>query len=240
MKYIISDLHGCYDEYMELIKKINLKDSDDLYILGDVVDRGPHPIKILQDMMLRPNVFPIIGNHDFMALVLLKKLSVEVTADNIEDYLTEEDMSNFMSWMKEGGDTTVNEFTSLDIEERGDIIDYLEEFSVYHELDADGKHYILVHAGLNGFEESKDIEEYSLADLLYDRVDYDRRYYSDKNIFLVTGHTPTPVIREDKQPLVYEKNGHIALDCGCVFGGRLAAYCVDTGEITYVDAKKIS
>lgn len=66
MIYIISDIHGCYDEYMELLRKINFKDSDELYILGDVVDKGPHPIKVIQDMMMRTNVFPIIGNHDYI------------------------------------------------------------------------------------------------------------------------------------------------------------------------------
>lgn len=37
---------------------------DVLYILGDVVDRGPEPMKILNDMSMRINVFPILGNHD--------------------------------------------------------------------------------------------------------------------------------------------------------------------------------
>lgn len=36
------------------------------------------------------------------------------------------------------------------------------------------------------------------------------------SIILVTGHTPTFLIREDGLPLIYEENGHIALDCGCV------------------------
>ena len=61
----------------------------------------------------------------------------------------------------------------------------------------------------------------------------------DENTYLVTGHTPTPTIRADRKPEVYEDNGYIALDCGCVFGGNLAAYCLDTGEITYVAKEKI-
>lgn len=54
---------------------------------------------------------------------------------------------------------------------------------------------------------------------------------------MVTGHTPTPFIRADRKPLVYEAGNHIAIDCGCVFGGQLAAYCVETGEVTYVKGK---
>ncbi len=56
MRYIIADIHGCYNEYINLLKKIKFTDKDTLYILGDVVDRGPEPIKILQDMMKRKNV----------------------------------------------------------------------------------------------------------------------------------------------------------------------------------------
>lgn len=66
MRYVISDIHGRYDQYLQLLKKINFSLEDDLYILGDVVDRGPEPIKVLQDIMQRPNVIFILGNHELM------------------------------------------------------------------------------------------------------------------------------------------------------------------------------
>ena len=65
-----------------------------------------------------------------------------------------------------------------------------------------------------------------------------KKYYNDENTYIISGHTPTAIIREDKLPLVNEKNGHIAIDCGCVFGGRLAVYCLDTGEVYYVEGDK--
>ena len=237
MIYVISDIHGCYDEYIELLNKINLKDSDTVYVLGDVVDRGPHPVKVLQDMMMRVNVFPIIGNHDYVALLLLKKLCVEVTEDNAEDYLSEQDLQDYMHWLADGGQTTIDEFLKLSVEEREELIEYMEEFSVYEELEVNGREFVLVHAGLNGFEEDKDMEDYSLADLLFYRADYTKKYFNAESKLLVTGHTPTPRLRADKKPLVYEENGHIALDCGCVYGGQLAAYCLDTGECVYVGKK---
>lgn len=72
MIYCISDIHGMYDLYIELLKKINLQDNDVLFVLGDVVDRGPEPMKILLDMMERDNVIPFLGNHDYMALICLQ------------------------------------------------------------------------------------------------------------------------------------------------------------------------
>lgn len=54
--YVISDIHGCYDAYKEMLEKIQFSENDMLYVLGDVLDRGPHPIRIIQDLMRRPNV----------------------------------------------------------------------------------------------------------------------------------------------------------------------------------------
>ena len=51
MTYTISDIHGEYDQFMTILEKIHFSDSDTLYVLGDVVDRGEHPIKVLQYMM---------------------------------------------------------------------------------------------------------------------------------------------------------------------------------------------
>ena len=51
MKYVVADIHGCYEEYMELIQKINLAEEDHLYILGDALDRGTEPMKVILDMV---------------------------------------------------------------------------------------------------------------------------------------------------------------------------------------------
>jgi serine/threonine protein phosphatase 1 len=169
---------------------------------------------------------------------MLKKLSVKITEENAESHLSDQDIEEYMQWLKEGASTTVEGFQALDEDEKMDIIEYLEEFSTCHELTVNGKRYILVHAGINNFDEEKELEDYTLHDLVFCRMDYSKRYFADENTFIVTGHTPTPIIREDKKPLVYEENGHIAIDCGCVFGGRLAAYCLDTGEVHYVEGKK--
>ena len=63
MYYAMSDIHGCFDKYKEMLSLIEFTLRDTLYVLGDVIDRGPDGIKILQDMMLRPNVFPLLGDR---------------------------------------------------------------------------------------------------------------------------------------------------------------------------------
>ena len=235
MRYIISDIHGCYDQYRMLMEKIHFSEEDELYVLGDVVDRGPEPIKILQDMMGRSNVILILGNHDFIMYALMRKLSVEITEDNYDTYLTEEILMDYNLWLQDGGQVTAEQFRKLSYSEKMDLLDYIAGASLYEVIENNGKEYRLVHAGLANFSPEKDMDEYELYDFLEERADYSKRYYPDEAVFLVTGHTPTVYIKDWGKPEVYRKNGHIALDCACVAGGKLAAFCVETEEVIYVD-----
>ena len=56
MNYVISDIHGCYEQYMKLLDKIHFSERDTLYLLGDLVDRGPEPMEVVKDVMRRKNV----------------------------------------------------------------------------------------------------------------------------------------------------------------------------------------
>ena len=235
MHYVMSDLHGCYQEYREALEKINFNEQDTLYVLGDVVDRGPEPIKLLQDMMLRPNVLPVIGNHEYMALTVLKKLCVEITEENAENYLSAEDMTNYLNWSMDGGQSTIRQFQKLSAEERLDILDYLEEFALYEEVCAGGRDFVLVHGGLEPFVPGKALEDYALSEVIFKSPDYNKMYFDDR--YLVTGHTPTLRLKGEQKGRIFEKNHHIAIDCGCVYGGRLGVYCLDNGQSWYVEAK---
>ena len=72
MIYAMSDIHGQYELFRNLMEQITLGKDDILYVLGDVVDRGPDSMKILKYMMANPNIIPIMGNHELMALPCLK------------------------------------------------------------------------------------------------------------------------------------------------------------------------
>lgn len=70
---------------MDLLEKIRLKDSDTLYILGDVLDRGAHPIRMLLKLMEMPNVVLIAGNHEIMALECLDFLRKEIAEASLAE-----------------------------------------------------------------------------------------------------------------------------------------------------------
>ena len=237
MRYIVSDIHGCYEQYLALLEKIHFSEADELYVLGDVVDRGPEPIKVLQDMMKRPNVIIILGNHDFVMYSLMKTLAVEITEENYDKQLTTDVMRDYNLWLSDGGRVTAEKFRELEPWEMTDILDYIAGASLYEVIGHNGKEYRLVHAGISEFSPEKGLEEYELYNFLEERADYSKRYYPQDNVFLVTGHTPTVIINGWGKTEVYRAHGHIALDCACVAGGRLAAFCVETEEVTYVDGR---
>ena len=131
MIYVVSDIHGNYEKYIKIYDRINLTDTDTLYVLGDVVDRGTNSMKILLDMMCRSNVIPILGNHEFMAETILSKLIKEITEENLsifnDDFLT-----GMLSWINDnGGENTLADFKNLPLEDRLAVLEYLEEFRLY-------------------------------------------------------------------------------------------------------------
>lgn len=234
MQYVISDIHGCYREYMQALEKINFSDDDILFVDGDVLDRGPEPVRVLQDMMMRSNVYPILGNHEFMALQVLRKLGVEISDESIAA-LREEDLESFRFWMSDGGETTVRQFCRCTQEEREMILEYLEEFSLFEETTAGDTDYVIVHAGFEPFDAAREPEDYDLSECIFRSPDLSERYYEDRVV--ISGHTPTLALQEPYKGRVAEINGHVLIDCGCVFGGSLAVYCLDSGESIYIPSQ---
>ena len=49
--YVVSDIHGEYELFIRLLEEIHLKETDTLYVLGDILDKGPHPIQIILKLM---------------------------------------------------------------------------------------------------------------------------------------------------------------------------------------------
>ena len=49
--YVMSDVHGEDELFHAMLKQIRFSEKDTLYILGDVIDRGPNGIALLQEIM---------------------------------------------------------------------------------------------------------------------------------------------------------------------------------------------
>lgn len=232
MNYVMSDIHGEYEKFLEMLQKIDLQDEDTLYILGNSVDFGAEPIELLNEMADRPNIYPIIGDHERMAVDVLSLLMDDISEGRL-DKLSASTMQSIAEWRENGGQSTLEGFIRLLEEERKDILDYLCDFASFEVVDTGSRTFILVHCGLGNFEKKgKKLKNYSVKDLTCTDVDYDRQYFDDDSVFIVSGHVPTyKLCGEDK---IYKSNNNICINCGVAEGRKLACLCLDNMKEFYV------
>lgn len=230
----MSDIHGNFDAYKAMLEKINFSNLDTMYILGDILDRGPNPIKIILDLMDRPNVEVIVGNHCVMACECLSFLLQEITEESLSS-IDEEMIEKLINWQQNGGLFTTDEFHRCDKNTQRKIVEFISDFEVYDKVEINGNIFILVHAGLGNFAPDKELWEYELDELVWERPDYEMQYFDDK--YVISGHTPTVLIENNLRPgFIYQANNHIAIDCGCGFpGGRLGCLRLEDMEEFYIE-----
>lgn len=118
MIYVCSDIHGRYDRWRALLQTIGIRHDDTLYVLGDVIDRGSDGCQILLDMMDRPKVLPILGNHEFTAALCLPWL-MEQASDRPLTGLDDTRLTALQEWIVNGGGSTIRGLKELSWAERG-------------------------------------------------------------------------------------------------------------------------
>jgi len=85
--YVMSDIHGCFDELMEMLEIIRFSEDDQLIIAGDYIDRGKQSYEMLKWIEKEPlNVTFLKGNHDVefvycIDLMRILDLQLKVTTD---------------------------------------------------------------------------------------------------------------------------------------------------------------
>ena len=212
MTYVIGDIHGRYEKYTRMLKKIGLKDKDELYVIGDMIDKGDEPVNVLLDMSMRANVFPILGDCEYKALKILTQKETDVK-------------SSFEKWVHEGGKNTAVQFSALEDDQRAGLIEYLEELPLYEEVNINGNSYVLVHAGLANFSKERSLDDYTPEELIFEKADTEKRLLEDA--VLISGHVALAekIVRTD---------GHISINCGEDADSPLCAICLDTGMEYYV------
>lgn len=220
MIYVMSDIHGCYKEFMEMLSMIEFTDQDELYIIGDVIDRGKEPIKALQYIMKQKNMHMIMGNHE--------KMMIE-TLENVH--------CARQLWYYNGGEITEVQFRELELKDKLEIRRFLKALPYAETAAVGGKEYVMVHGGpCQNFKNVIDTHAKN-DDLLWERFDdldeATSAFYPGKTI--IVGHTPTIHYGFDH---IIERKDKILIDCGCVFGYYLACLCLNNGKEYYVSIQR--
>lgn len=229
-RWVIGDIHGCISTLRHLIEdKIRPSAHDTVFLLGDLIDRGPGNRKVLDYIISlqkqQVDLRAIVGNHEAM---LLGAASSE---------------ENFMLWMRNGGATTLRDFgvgiDSFTGREAADLIpsgyiNFLTNLPWYIETEG----FFLVHAGLNASGSDPLRDTYTM--IWTRNEDYNYKFLGGRK--LVHGHTPSPLQEilnrlQDPASLVYN------LDGGCVYRdyhglGNLIALNLDTREPVIVQNRE--
>lgn len=212
MTYVMSDLHGCWQQFNEMLRLIQFSENDHLYILGDVVDRGPDPIALLQQVIIMVkagSVTMLLGNHELWML----------------EHLLWGDPLVKKEWYHNGGQTTMEEFRVLPREDKLAIRDFLKSLPPHLELEVNGQRFYLVH-GYPGD---------NLLDEVWNRMGA-LSANPVKDAITIVGHTPTAFIDHTQLYAgmeIIHQPGIINIDCGsvCVDNGKLACLRLeDMGE----------
>ena len=237
MIYVMSDIHGCHALFRRMCQKIDFTEEDDLYILGDFIDRGDTPIPLLLDCMECINVYPLLGNHEAIMLQCINGLPAEATIENVTDFYTDAGFAVYSAWMQNGGSITLTQYLGLPPEQRAELLAYLQEFRLYEELTMpDGRRFVFTHSGIEDFDPDRPLSDYPIDALINARPQQSDRFYHDRT--LIFGHTPTltyPQMHGKAEVLFTET--YINIDCGAVFheaGGKLACLRLDDMKVFYV------
>lgn len=193
MKYCLSDVHGEYNRFLNMLKKISFSDEDELFILGDVIDRGEDGVKLLQHIKGTPNMHMLMGNHEDMMIGSMVYRSSRHT-----------DM-----WMWNYGAVTKLALLDLATEERDDLLDWASNLPDAMSVNVNGQEFFLVHAWPGATHKEK----------IWSRpLDHPHKIVKPDGAQVIIGHTPTVLLDWDdgESPfkIVKHKN-YIAIDCGC-------------------------
>src|SRR5687767_10243159 len=63
-RIVVGDIHGCYDELMQLLDKVGFQENDRLICVGDLITKGPKNREVLNLFMSDKRLSSVIGNHD--------------------------------------------------------------------------------------------------------------------------------------------------------------------------------
>jgi bis(5'-nucleosyl)-tetraphosphatase (symmetrical) len=100
--YAIGDLQGCYSELQDLLNKINFDEIDDqLWFVGDIVNRGPESLACLSFVKsLGTNAKTVLGNHDLHLLAIANKVHKPHRKDTFDEILSADNSEELLDWIK--------------------------------------------------------------------------------------------------------------------------------------------
>lgn len=221
--YVMSDIHGAYEEFCEMLSLIKFdKTKDTIIINGDLIDRGSGSIELIELMLCnKESIIWIKGNHEDMMINAMS---------DIADY------SDLELWLNNGGCSVYTEIINrYTYEQTQELINIIRKLPLY----IIKNNCIITHANIKVLNDCSTAEELmSQQDrdiLLWDRSDI---YNSIdlKGYTAILGHTPVQSISKNDTNKIIKMKNKIYIDCGVktYATGQLGCLCLETMEEFYI------
>lgn len=221
---VISDIHGCIKQFDQLLIQVEFNPKyDQLILLGDYVDKGPHSKFVVDrviDLVRNYDAIALRGNHDQRLFDLVNSPTSEIRS----------------KFIKHGGLQTAQSYCDVESEltdgELDRVIETLKNQYMHHlnflsqlPLYYEEQSHIYVHAGIN--PNYKDWREQPEHDFMYIKNEFIRsRFDMEKKV--IFGHTRTNDIHGS--PDIWFSDDKIGIDGGCSSGMQLNCLIIEDGK----------
>lgn len=191
---VIGDIHGCYDEFLELLELVGFTSNDRVVSVGDMVDRGPKSMEVVDYFASRPGrCLAVRGNHEQKHLHS-RGGKIDSLAGRIVRRTTSADFYAYM-------------------------LDHLETLPYFIELDE----AIVVHAGIEpGIPLAEQDPKVLMGVGSSGRAGFDGKspwWYDDPRL---AGHKPIIFGHEKRAEVVRNCHGNVwGIDTGAAMGGQI-------------------
>ena len=100
--YAVGDIQGCHTELVQLLEKIRFDPQlDKLWLVGDLVNRGPDSLRVLRLVRsLGENAITVLGNHDLHLLAVAQGTSRLHRGDTLDEILNAPDREELLTWLR--------------------------------------------------------------------------------------------------------------------------------------------
>ena len=256
--YVVSDVHGRAAAFDRALERVSLADDDTLWVLGDMIDRGPAAADVLRMVRDLPCAHAIMGNHERLMLDVLTSPDDQLASYN---------------WLSNGGAATHTSLLNIPVGQRVDLLEWAGALPAYGHAIVAGRAFLFAHSGIRAGQVSvpdvwddaaceRFLSAQTLDDLLWIREDFwgcptGLVRPDGAGAVVVCGHTPTPLAAPlcdrcqddpcdpDGRALMLrvgacQATGGIAdrvdIDCACASGAPTGQVCLlrlDDGAVTY-------
>ncbi len=213
-RIFVGDVHGHYQGLTELLSLINLEEEDQLYFVGDLIDRGPESAQVVE--FVKQSNYPcVLGNHEYLMLEACQSHLIDPFA--------------LQMWLSCGGKETLASYSNCDYLQ--EHLDWMQSLPRYLDL---GDIW-LVHAGINP---DLPIAQQSEQEFCWIRREFHAHnipYFPDK--LIITGHTITFTFPGVKPGQLVQGPGWLDIDTGAYHprSGWLTAIDIQQNQVYQVN-----